>query len=66
MERRGVGQEVVHVTIEVASEAKSGIIGYAAIEAVKRVVGASRNAIPAWKQTPRPTRTTSSAPSIGV
>jgi hypothetical protein len=37
-ERRGVGQDVVHVTIEVASQARDGLIGAAATEAVRRIV----------------------------
>jgi hypothetical protein len=41
-----VGQTVVHVTLEVVSEAKSGLVGYAAIEAVKRVVGAFKARYP--------------------
>ncbi len=36
-ERRGVGQDVVHITIEVAAQAKDGLIGAAATEAVKRI-----------------------------
>ncbi len=45
-ERRGAGQDVVHVTIEVATQAKDGLIGYAAIEAVKRIVGAFKERYP--------------------
>ncbi len=36
-ERRGIGQDVVHVTIEVASQARDGLIGAAATEAVRRI-----------------------------
>jgi hypothetical protein len=42
MERRGVGQDVVHVTMEIGSAARDGVVGYAAVEAVKRIVGAFR------------------------
>jgi hypothetical protein len=45
-ERRGAGRDVVHVTIEVATQAKDGLIGYAAIEAVKRIVGAFKERHP--------------------
>ncbi len=38
MERRGVGQDVVNVTIEVAEQAKDGLIGAAATEAARRIV----------------------------
>ena len=38
LERRGVGQDVVHVTIEVESQAKDGLIGAAATETVRRIV----------------------------
>jgi hypothetical protein len=40
MEQRGVGQDVVQVTIEIGTAAKDGVVGYAAVEAVKRIVGA--------------------------
>jgi hypothetical protein len=46
LERRGVGQDVVHVTIEIASQAKDGLIGAAAIEAVRRIVGAFKEGHP--------------------
>ncbi len=46
MERRGAGQDVVHVTMEVASQAKDGLIGYAAVEAVKRIVAAFKDRHP--------------------
>ncbi len=45
-ERRGAGQDVAHVTMEVASQAKDGLIGYAAIEAVRRIVGAFKERHP--------------------
>jgi hypothetical protein len=38
LERRGVGQDVVHVTMEIASQAENGLIGAAAAEAVRRIV----------------------------
>ena len=47
MERRGVGQDVVHVTIEVASQAESGLIGAASVEAVRRIVRAFKKRHPA-------------------
>ena len=46
MERRGVGQDVAHVTMEIGSAAKDGVVGYAAVEAVKRIVGAFRERHP--------------------
>jgi hypothetical protein len=46
MERRGVGQDVVHVAIEVASQAKDGLIGAAATEAVRRIVRAFKERYP--------------------
>ena len=46
LERRGVGQDVVHVTMEIATAAKDGVVGYAAVEAVKRIVGAFRERHP--------------------
>jgi hypothetical protein len=46
LERRGGGQDVVHVTMEVASQAKDGLIGYAAVEAVRRIVGAFKQRHP--------------------
>lgn len=38
VERRGAGQDVVHVIMEVGTAAKDGVVGYAAVEAVKRIV----------------------------
>jgi hypothetical protein len=38
LERRGVGQDAVHVVMEVGTAAKDGVVGYAAVEAVKRIV----------------------------
>jgi hypothetical protein len=46
LERRGAGQELVHVTMEIASQAKDGLIGYAAVEAVRRIVGAFKERHP--------------------
>ncbi len=46
VERRGVGQEIVHVAMHVASEAESGLIGAAATEGVRRVVQAFRKRHP--------------------
>jgi hypothetical protein len=49
LERRGAGQDVVHVTMEIASQGKDGLIGYAAVEAVKRIVGAFKERHPGVK-----------------
>lgn len=46
LERRGVGQDVVHVTMEIGTAAKDGVMGYAAVEAVKRIVGAFKERHP--------------------
>ncbi len=46
MEQRGVGRDVVHVTMEIGSAATDGLVGYAAVEAVKRIVGAFRERHP--------------------
>jgi hypothetical protein len=46
LERRGVGQDVVHVTMEIASQAESGLIGAAATEAVRRIVRAFKERHP--------------------
>jgi hypothetical protein len=46
MERRGVGQDVIHVTMEIGTAAKDGVVGYAAVEAVKHIVGAFRECHP--------------------
>ncbi len=37
-ERRGAGQDVIHVMMEVVSQAKDGLIDYAAVEGIRRVV----------------------------
>jgi hypothetical protein len=37
-EDRGAAQDVVHVTMEIGAAAKDGVVGYAAVEAVKRIV----------------------------
>jgi hypothetical protein len=46
IERRGVGQDVVHVTMEIGTAAKDGVVGYAAVEAVKRIVDAFKERHP--------------------
>jgi hypothetical protein len=46
MEQRGVGQNVVHVTMEIGSAAKDGVVGYAAVEVVKRIVDVFRERYP--------------------
>jgi ABC-type glycerol-3-phosphate transport system substrate-binding protein len=46
MEQRGVGQDVVHVTVEIGTAAKDGVVGYAAVEAVKRIVDAFKERHP--------------------
>jgi len=46
LERRGVGQDVVHVTMEIASQAETGLIGAAATEAVRRIVRAFKERHP--------------------
>ncbi len=46
MEQRGVGQDVVHVTMEIGTAAKDGVVGYAAVEAVKRIVDAFKERHP--------------------
>ncbi len=46
MERRGAGQDVVHVAMEVGMAAKDGVVGYAAVEAVKRVIRAFKERYP--------------------
>lgn len=38
LERRGVGQDAVHVVMEVGTAAKDGVVGYAAVETVRRIV----------------------------
>lgn len=45
-ERRGVGQDLVHVTIEIGSQAEGGLIGAAAVAAVQRIVRAFRERHP--------------------
>ena len=45
-ERRGVGQDVVHVTMQIASQAEGGLIGAAAIAAVQRIVRTFRERHP--------------------
>lgn len=37
-EQRGAGQDVVHLTMEVVLQAKDGLIDYAAVEGIRRVV----------------------------
>jgi hypothetical protein len=46
LERRGVGRDVVHVTMEIASQAEAGLVGAAAIEAVRRIVRAFKERHP--------------------
>ena len=46
-EQRGIGQEIVHVTMHIASQAEGGVIGAAAFEGVRRIVQAFRNRHPA-------------------
>jgi hypothetical protein len=46
LERRGVGQDVVHVTMEIVSQAEAGLIGAAATEAVRRIVCAFKERHP--------------------
>jgi hypothetical protein len=38
LERRGAGQDAVHIMMEIGTAAKDGVVGYAAVEAVKRIV----------------------------
>jgi hypothetical protein len=45
-ERRGVGQDVVHVTMQIASQAEGGLVGAAAVAAVQRIVRAFRERHP--------------------
>ena len=45
-ERRGVGQDLVHVTIQIGSEAEAGLIGAAAVATVQRVVRAFKERHP--------------------
>jgi hypothetical protein len=51
MERRGVGQDVAHVTMEIGSAAKDGVVGYAAVEASSASWVPSESATPASRQT---------------
>jgi hypothetical protein len=46
LEERGAAQDVVHVTMEIGTAAKDGVVGYAAVEAVKRIVGAFKERHP--------------------
>lgn len=45
-ERRGAGQEIVHVVMQIGSEAEAGLIGAAAVETVRRVVRAFKERHP--------------------
>ena len=45
-ERRGVGRDLVHVTMQIGSEAEAGLIGAAAVTAVQRVVRAFKERHP--------------------
>ena len=45
-ERRGVGQDVVHVLIQVGSDAEAGLIGAGALAAVQRIARAFRERHP--------------------
>ena len=44
--RGGVGPDVVHATLQIAEEAKEGVIGYAAVEAVRRLLRALKDRYP--------------------
>ncbi len=45
-ERRGAGQDIVHVVMQIGSEAEAGLIGAAAVETVRRVVRAFKERHP--------------------
>lgn len=45
-ERRGVGQEIVHVLLRVESDVEAGVVGGAALAAVQRVIRAFKNRHP--------------------
>lgn len=45
-ERRGVGQDLVHVVMHIGSEAEAGLIGAAAVATVQRVVRAFKERHP--------------------
>lgn len=46
MERRGAGQEIVHVVLEVVSQTKNGLIDYAAVEGLRRAARAFKERYP--------------------
>lgn len=45
-EQRGVGQDIVHVLIQVGSDAEAGLIGAGALAAVQRIAQAFRERHP--------------------
>jgi len=45
-ERRGLGQDLIHVTIQIGSGAEAGLIGAAAVATVQRVVRAFKERHP--------------------
>jgi len=46
LERRGVGQEIVHLAMRVESDAEAGLVGAAAVAAVQRLVRAFKQRHP--------------------
>jgi|HubBroStandDraft_6_1064221.scaffolds.fasta_scaffold761732_2 hypothetical protein len=45
-ERRDLGQDLIHVTMQIGSEAEAGLIGAAAVAAAQRVVRAFKERPP--------------------
>jgi hypothetical protein len=45
-ERRGVGQDIAHVAMQIGSQAEAGLIGAAAVAVVQRVVRAFKERHP--------------------